>query len=138
MKLLTYLAMLLIPSAISASESFDATVASLLSRSDAVIIAQLRHHGWVCATGGIYADEHFEVLSVLVGAVPDSSVSVGFQWKPGEPAIPPKTGEKMVLFLRAPSVLVKAYWSLIDVHAGAQPYTNALETTVRKLVAKQQ
>ena len=70
-------------------------------------------------------------------AVPDSSVAVGFQFRPGEPAIFPQIGEKMVLFLRAPSVPVKAYWSLIDVHGGAQPYSEALENTVRKLVAQQ-
>jgi len=136
MRALTYLAILLIPTFMCASESQE-TVASLLSSSDAVVVGQLRHHGWVCATGGVYAREHFEVLSVLFGAVPDSSVAVGFQFRPGEPAIFPQIGEKMVLFLRAPSVPVKAYWSLIDVHGGAQPYSEALENTVRKLVAQQ-
>ena len=133
---LTYIAILLIPGAICASEPQEAAVASLLSRSDAVIIGQLRHHGGVCATGGIYAGEHFDVLSVLAGTVPDSSVTVGFQWRRDEPAIPPKIGEKMVLFLKSPSVPVKAYWSLVDVHAGAQPYSQALETAVRNLLGK--
>src|SRR5207249_1487412 len=49
--------------------------------AEAVIIGQLRHHGGVCATGGIYAGEHFDVLSVLAGTVPDSSLTVGFQWR---------------------------------------------------------
>jgi molybdopterin biosynthesis enzyme len=136
MRALTYLATHLITTAMCRSESQE-TVASLLSRSDAVVVAQLRHHGGICATGGIYAGEHFDVLTVLTGAVPDSSVTVGFQFKPGEPAIFPQIGEKMVLFLRAPTVPVKAFWSLIDVHDGAQPYSEALETTVRQLIAQQ-
>jgi hypothetical protein len=137
LKTLAYIAILLTPGVIYGSEPLETTVASLLSRSDAVIIAELRHHGGVCATGGIYAGEHFEVLTVLAGTVPDRNVTVGFQWKPGEPAIPPRIGEKMVLFVRAPSVPVKAFWSLIDVHDGAQPYSEALETTLRQLIAKQ-
>jgi hypothetical protein len=136
MRALTHLAIFLIASAIGRAESQE-TVASLLSRSDVVIIAELRHHGAQCATGGIYAAEHFEVLSVLTGSVAEKSVSVGFQFTAGEAAIFPQIGEKMVLFLKAPSVPVKAFWSLIDVHSGAQPYSDALETTLRQLVAQQ-
>jgi hypothetical protein len=76
---LTYFVIFVIGSAIWGSEPREADVASLLTRSDAVIIGQLRKHGGVCATGGIYAGEHFDVLSVLVGTVTGSSVSVGFQ-----------------------------------------------------------
>ena len=136
MRTLTYLVLFVIASAIWGSEPREADVASLLTRSDAVIIGQLRKHGGVCATGGIYAGDHFDVLSVLVGTVTDSSVSVGFQWRRGEPAVPPKLGEKMVLFLKCPIVPVEGYWIPVDVHAGAQPYSEALETTIRKLSAR--
>jgi hypothetical protein len=133
---LTYFVIFVIGSAIWGSEPRETDVASLLTRSDAVIIGQLRKHGGVCATGGIYAGEHFDVLSVLVGTVTDSSVSVGFQWRRGEPAVPAKLGEKMVLFLKCPIVPVEGYWIPVDVHAGAQPYSEALETTIRKLSAR--
>jgi hypothetical protein len=136
LRALPYLAVFLITGATCQSEPPETTVAALLAQSDAVIVGELRHQGGVCATGGIFQEEHFEVLSVLAGTVSGSSVSVGFQWKPGDQATPPKVGEKMVLFLKAPSVPVRGYWYLQDVHAGAQPYSQALEAIVRNLVAQ--
>jgi hypothetical protein len=136
MKALLFLTMVLICGTASGSETPDLSVASLVSRSDAVIVGQLRHHGLVCATGGIYAPQHFDVLAILTGTVPDKMVTVGFQWAPGERGKAPEIGEKMILFLKCPSVPVRAYWTLLDVHAGAQPYSQKLEATVRNLVAE--
>jgi hypothetical protein len=80
MRTLTYFVIFVIASATCGSELREADVASLLTRSDAVIIGQLRKHGGACATGGIYAAEHFDVLSILAGTVTDRRVAVGFQW----------------------------------------------------------
>lgn len=136
MRALAFIVIFTIATAICASELPEPDVASLLGRSDAVIVGRLRIHGGICATGGIYAPEHFDVLAVLAGTVKENRLTVVFQFMRDEPVVPLKIGEKMLLFLQCPTVPVEGYWVPVDMHTGAQPYSEALETTVRKLITR--
>jgi len=73
---------------------------------------------------------------VPAGTVKENRLTVGFQWMRGEPIVPLRIGEKMLLFLQCPTIPLDGYSVAVDMHIGAQPHSKALETTVRKLIAR--
>jgi hypothetical protein len=135
MKALVYL-IALIPLGTCSAQATDEMTLSLLRRSDAVVVGQLQHYGWICATGGNYVPEQFEVLAVLAGTVSDKSITVGFQRALEQPSMPHKKGEKMILFLQRPAVPVRGFWVPTEGDAGTRAYTEALEQTIKQFVSQ--
>ena len=136
MRVTLILALLALASPTCLSREPSQLTASLISRSQAVIVAEFRDNPRVdLRSGNIYVIENFDVKATLAGEFSDSSISVHITRTLDDEPHPFKAGERLILFVKkVPNALPP--WELTDDDFGIQPYTHGLESSIKQLVAR--